>query len=287
MAKQALGKGLQALIPDSRVQELEQENRFVPVDQISSYSRQPRKFFQQDKIEELAQSVSRHGIIQPLLVTKTVDGYQLIAGERRLRAAKFAGLQEVPVIIISATEESKLELSLIENIQREDLNPIEEAMAYNSMVEELNLTQEEVAQRVGRERSTITNTIRLLKLPPDIKQHVVDEQLSMGHARALLSLKNSGQQCKISQHIIKKGLSVRDTEKLVQKQLQPTAPKSKSKRDVVITDLEERLKKRLSTKVTITQTKNSKGKISVEFYSVEELERIINLILLENENFGI
>ncbi len=284
MAKQALGKGLQALIPDSRLQELEQENRFIPVDQISSYSRQPRKFFHQDKIKELAQSISRHGIIQPLLVTKTAEGYQLIAGERRLRAAKFAGLLEVPAIIISATEDSKLELSLIENIQREDLNPIEEAMAYNSMVEELELTQEEVAQRVGRERSTISNTIRLLKLPPEVRQYLVDEQLSMGHARALLSLKGAGQQCRVGQHIIKKGLSVREVENMVQKLLRPPGKKTKPQPNVIITDLQERLKKKLSTKVTITQAKKSTGKISIEFYSAEELERITNLILLGNEN---
>jgi ParB family chromosome partitioning protein len=284
VAKQALGRGLQALIPDSRLEELEQEAHFIPIEQISSYPGQPRKFFHQDRIEGLAQSISQHGIIQPLVVTRTPAGYQLIAGERRLRAAKAAGLKEIPAIITSVAEEKRLELSLIENIQREDLNPLEEAMAYNSMMEELGLTQEEVAQRVGKERSTIANTLRLLKLPAEIKQYLVDEQLSMGHARAILSLNNISQQLKACHHIIKKELSVRETERYIQQLLHPTPAKTPPQVDAATANLEERLKRRLSTQVKISRSKKARGKISIEFYSVEDLERITNLILQEGEN---
>lgn len=286
MAKQALGKGLKALIPDSRLQELEQNTRFMPVEQISSYPEQPRKFFHQGKIRELTQSILRYGIIQPLVVTKTAEGYQLVAGERRLRAAKAAGLREVPVVINSVTDDNKLEISLIENIQREDLNPIEEALAYNSLIEGLGLTQEEVAKRVGKERSTITNTVRLLKLPAVIKQYVIDEQLSMGQARALLSLNNAGKQVTAGKYIMNKGLSVRETEKYVQKLLHPPLPKSPSKPDANLTYLEEKLKQKLATQVKINSSKDYKGKITLEFYSAEDLERITNFILFGDGNSG-
>ncbi len=284
MAKKALGKGLGALIPDSRLKELEHETYFIPVEEISSFSRQPRKFFQQDKIKELAQSIIRHGIIQPLLVCKKDDGYELIAGERRLRAAKEAGLKEVPAIISNISADKRLEVSIIENIQRENLNPIEEAMAYNSMIDDLNLSQEEVAERVGRQRSTITNTLRLLKLPAEIKQYVVNEEISMGHARALLSLKTSSQQITACQYVIKKGSSVRDTEKYVQKLQQPkVSNKNLPENNAFMADLEDKLKRKFSTKVKINQNRQKKGRISIEFYSTEDLDRIINLMFGAND----
>jgi ParB family chromosome partitioning protein len=283
VAKQALGKGLEALIPDSRLEELEREARFIPVEQISSFPGQPRKFFHPDKIGELSKSISQHGIIQPVLVTRTPEGYQLIAGERRLKAAKAAGLKEIPAVITSIAEDKRLELSLIENIQRENLNPVEEALAYKSMMDDLGLTQDEVAQRVGKERSTVANTLRLLKLPAEIKQSLVDQQLSMGHARALLALNSTRQQLAACQYITKKALSVRDTEKYVHKLLHPAPAKKPPRSDAVIDDLGERLKRKLGTQVKISRSKDYKGKITIEFYSAEDLERITNLILQTGE----
>jgi ParB family chromosome partitioning protein len=284
VAKQVLGKGLQALIPDSRLEELEREARYIPIAQISSFPGQPRKFFKQDKLENLAKSISQHGIIQPVLVTKSKGGeYQLIAGERRLKAAKEAGLLEIPAVITSIAEDKRLELSLIENIQRENLNPIEEALAYKSMLDDLGLTQEEIAQRISKERSTVTNSLRLLKLPAEIKQDLIDQKISMGHARAVLALNNTGQQLKACRYVTQKGLSVRETEKYVQKCLHPAPQKNLPQPDVQIADLENKLKKSMATKVKISLNKAYKGKISIEFYSAEDLERITNMLLYSEE----
>jgi len=277
MSKKALGRGLAALIPDSRLEELEQESYYIPVHQISSYAGQPRKFFHDKNLEELAQSIKNHGVIQPLIVTRTPEGYQLIAGERRLRAAKLAGLTEVPAIIAPIAEDKKLEVSLIENIQREDLNLIEEALAYQSMQDELGLTQEEIAQRVGKDRSTVANLLRLLKLPVQIKQYLAEGQISMGHARALLALGSTHKQLQVCQRIISHQMSVRETEKYIQRLERPARPKPSP--DAFFQDLEERLKQALSTKVKITHTAPSRGKISIEFYSAEELEHIIQIIM--------
>ncbi len=282
MIKNALGKGLEALIPDSRLEELERHNQYIPVEQISSYDLQPRQFFNEAALEELAASIRQHGIIQPLVVTRVPEGYQLIAGERRLRAAKLAGLREVPAIITNIAKEQQLEVSLIENIQREDLNPVEEAVAYQNMQDRLGLTQEEISQRVGKERSTVANFMRLLKLPSEIKQCLIEGQLTMGHARAVLALSSQQQQLEVCQRIIQRQLSVRDAERLVQRQEQP--PKSKPAPEVWLQEAEDKLKRALSTKVKISlqqqKSKSSprKGKIEIEFYSEDELGRLMEIL---------
>jgi len=280
--KNALGKGLEALIPDSRLEELERHNQYIPVEQISSYDLQPRQFFKEAALEELAASIRQHGIIQPLVVTRIPEGYQLIAGERRLRAAKLAGLREVPAIITNIAKEQQLEVSLIENIQREDLNPVEEAVAYQNMQDRLGLTQEEISQRVGKERSTVANFMRLLKLPSEIKQCLIEGQLTMGHARAMLALNSKQQQLEVCQRIIQRQLSVRDAERLVQRQEQP--PKPKPATEIWLQEAEDKLKRALATKVKIclqqqkSKSSPKKGKIEIEFYSEDELGRLMEIL---------
>lgn len=287
MIKNALGKGLGALIPDSRLEELERHNQYIPVEQISSYDLQPRQFFNEAALEELSASIRQHGIIQPLVVTRVPEGYQLIAGERRLRAAKLAGLREVPAIITNIAKERQLEVSLIENIQREDLNPVEEAVAYQNMQDRLGLTQEEISQRVGKERSTVANFMRLLKLPSEIKQCLIDGQLTMGHARAVLALSSKPRQLEVCQRIIQRQLSVREAERLVQRQGQPPKPKPAS--EVWLQEAEDKLKRALSTKVSLCfqpqKSKSSprKGRIQIEFYSEDELGRLMEILLSKGD----
>ena len=242
---------------------------------------QPRKHFSEEGIEELASSIKQYGIIQPLLVQKHDDYYEIIAGERRWRAAMKAGLKEVPVIVKDYTSREAVEISLIENIQREDLNPIEEALAYDRLIQEFELTQEQVAGRVSKSRSSVTNSLRLLKLADDVRQMVISGDLSEGHARTLLGLPNEEMQTLLAERIIKEKLSVRDTEKLVKKLTSTTPKKTKARdyqKEAILGNLSEQLKVILGTKVSITEKGKSKGKIEIEYYSDDELNRIFEML---------
>lgn len=283
MQRKALGKGLGALIP---LEPLENKNDSgkgvseIPIDKISLGRFQPRKVFNEEPLEELVHSVKKKGILQPVIVQKNKTGYELVAGERRLRAAKAANLKNIPAMIMNLSDLETLEVALFENIHRQDLNTIEEANVYYRLSQEFNLTQEEIAKRVGKDRSSIANFLRLLKLPQEIKKDIAENKLTMGHARALLSLANINEQLKLRNLILKKDLSVRQVESRI-KRFKADPPKSnKEKPDLFHKDLEENLKKSLGTKVSIT--KESKGgKIVIHFHSDEELERILETFSMQ------
>ncbi len=245
---------------------------------------QPRKQFNEDSIQELADSITQHGIIEPLVVTKRKKYYLLVSGERRWRAAMKAGLKEVPVIIKDYTDQEVLEIGLIENIQREDLNPIEEALAYQKLINEFNLKQDDVAERVSKSRTAITNTLRLLKLSEQVQEMVIDEKLSNGHARALLGIENPELQYETACKVFDERLSVRETEKLVKRLLNDSSsPKNESSAteedlSFLYKDLEEKFKYKLGAKTTIKAKNNEKGKIEIEYFSKEELEHIMEMI---------
>jgi ParB family transcriptional regulator, chromosome partitioning protein len=280
MQKQALGKGLGALIPDLSALDDKERKALgiheIDLDKIVPNEYQPRKVFDDEKLKELAASIREQGVIQPVIVHKTGGGYQLIAGERRWRASRLAGLKTIPALVKEATKRELLEMALIENVQREDLNPLEAAEAYKRLQDEFKLTQEELAKRVGKERSTIANFLRVLGLPKEIKQDLARGALSMGHAKALLSIDRVRDQLLASSHMVKKGLSVREAELLVQSLKNP--PKEKRvRRDQELVSLEETLKKSLGTKVSIS-AKAKGGRIVIEYYSAEELDRILEKI---------
>ena len=274
-AKKVLGRGLGALIPQKNATPSGHSGSALelPIEQITPNPYQPRKTFNDAGIRELAESVRSHGIVQPLLVTRNGAKYQLIAGERRFRAAKLAGLTTVPAIVKDPIVGlGALEIALIENIQREDLNPIEEAMAYQQLHDEFGLTQEEVARRVGKERSTVANSLRLLRLPEKVKKLVASMQLTMGHARALLSLQGTKRQEDLAERIVRDDLSVRQTEAIVSPSPEK-AKKQKAPKDVFTRDAEERLKKSLRTKVEIRRKRRG-GTIQIAFASEDELIRL-------------
>lgn len=283
MAKRpALGKGLGALIPD--IEKEDRKNFFsCGIEEIIPSRYQPRKGFDDGRLTELANSIKEKGIIEPLIVRKRDKGYELIVGERRWRAAQRAGIKEVPVIVRDVTTAEAMELALIENLQREDLNPLEEAEAYKRLMEEFHYTQEELAKRIGKDRATVANAVRLLKLPQEIKAYLADESISSGHARTLLGLDNPAEQKMACAKVIKGSLSVRETERLVKR-----LNAQRSKRDVDVMPpreeelnlefLEETLRKFLGTKVRIPK-RGRKGKIEIEFYSEEDLERIVEIIM--------
>lgn len=277
MAKR-LGKGLEALLGD--FDEKSEEVVMIPIDECRTNPYQPRKTFDADALEELKVSIQEYGIIQPLIVRKSIKGYEIVAGERRFRAAKLAGFDEVPAIVKDYDDAKMMEIALLENLQREDLTVIEEAMAYKSLIEELKLTQEELSQKIGKSRSHISNTIRLLSLPDHVITFVNNGQLSMGHARALLGLKNKEDLNQLVKKIIKEQLNVRQVEHLVS-ELNEKKPKKKKKRtvkkDIFLLRQEEILREHLGTNVKIEKNKN-KGKIEIEFYTDDELEKIINLL---------
>ena len=280
MAKRkALGKGLSALIPDANRQENGEERFFhCPIEAIVPNPYQPRQDFSVSELEEMISSVREKGIITPLLVSRTESGYQLIAGERRWRAAQKAGLERVPVVVREATLTEALELALIENIHRKDLNPIEEALAYKRLLEETGATQDTVAKRLGKDRSTITNMLRLLKLPASIQKDVIDGRLSMGHARVLAGLKNRKEQKVLRYAVLNKGLSVRQLEALVKKKGSPAlSGKRESKPDYYMQSLADNLKRSLGTKVDIRK-RGKEGRIVIYFYSDDELERLLDLL---------
>lgn len=306
MAKRTgLGRGLGAIFGEDVVENSEGENRSVSRETSPDYTveekkeepgkeymmklsiiepnkGQPRKDFNEESIGELADSIKRYGVLQPLLVKKSGDHYEIVAGERRWRAAKEAGLREVPVVIKEYTKQQAMEIALIENVQREDLNPIEEAQAYQQLMQEFELTQEEIAERVSRSRTAITNCMRLLKLDKRVQDMLIQGQLSSGHARALLSLENQDAQYQIGLKIIDQKLSVREVEKLVKllgKPKKQEKPKEEEKDlSFIFKDLEERMKQVMGTKVIINKKDRNKGRIEIEYYSEAELERIVELI---------
>ena len=287
--KTGLGKGLDSLIADKtpKTQKQKAENAdgavMMNITKVEPNREQPRKKFDEDALLELSESIKQFGVLQPLLVQERDDYYEIIAGERRWRAAKLAGLKEVPVIIKKLTEQQIMEISLIENIQREDLNPIEEAQAYKRLLTEFNLKQDEVAERVSKSRTAVTNAMRLLKLDDRVQQMVIDEMLTTGHARALLGINDIEKQYVTAQKIFDEKLSVRDTEKLVKsiqsekKEKKEDTYKIDPKLEAIYRDLEEQMKKILGTKVLINSKNEKSGKIEVEYYSQEELDRIIDL----------
>ncbi len=277
--RKALGKGLSALIPDADEFDDRDKQFFqCPVEVIEPNPYQPRQTFSPHELEEMVRSVKEKGIITPLLVNKTETGYQLIAGERRWRAAQKAGLRRIPVVVREVTPTESLELALIENIHRKDLNPIEEAFAYAKLLEETRITQDVLAKRLGKDRSSITNLLRLLKLPVQIQQDVIDGHLSMGHARLLAGLKNSEDQWTLRNTIIKRGLSVRQSEALAKRGKDSTNTREKgSTKDPYLQSLEDNLKRSLGTKVEIKK-RGSKGSLVVHFYSDDELDRLLELL---------
>lgn len=251
----------------------------IPLNKIKTYSEQPRKFFDNENIAELAESIKNHGIIQPILLRKNKSNYIIVAGERRFRAAKMLGLKEVPAIIKDLTENEVLEISLIENIQREDLNPIEEAIAYKKLLQEFNLTQQELSSRIGKSRVAITNTMRLLKLDERVQQYLIENVISEAHGRVLLSLENNDLQYEFAQKVIDNKLSVRDLERSIKLFLENSnKPKKESKAvNPYVKDVQNKLQDYFGTKVIIDD-KNQKGKIAIEYYSEEDLNRILELI---------
>lgn len=254
----------------------------LKVSQIEPNSSQPRKNFDEDSLKELSESMKQYGVLQPLLVQKKDDHFEIIAGERRWRAAKLAGLTEVPVVIREYNRQQTMEVALIENVQRADLNPIEEALAYQKLIQEFHLTQEEIAGRVSKNRATITNSMRLLKLDQRVQNMLAEDQISSGHARALLSLESGDRQFAMAQKIVQENLSVRDVEKLVKILGRPAKEKKKQETgpdiELVYRQLEENLKTIMGTKVIINRKDKNKGRIEIEYYSQEELERLIELM---------
>ena len=294
--KRGLGKGLDSLIPTNVMMESEVKHAtvstasspeeekdgtlMVKLSKVEPNREQPRKNFDEDSLQELAESLKQFGMLQPILVQNRGDYYEIIAGERRWRAAKIAGLKEVPVIVRELTDQEIVEISLIENIQREDLNPIEEAQAYKRLLTEFHLKQDEVAERVSKSRPAVTNSMRLLKLCDEVQKMVVDDMISTGHARALISIEDPEEQYLIAQKIFDEKLSVREVEKLVKDLHKPPKPPKEENKTLqaIYQEISERLKQSLSTKVSVSAKQNGAGKIEIEFYNHEDLERLLERI---------
>lgn len=279
-AKRGLGKGLHALIPEE-AEKAKEGVAQVPIDEIYPNKNQPRVHFDQEKLEELARSIKEHGVIQPIVLVREEKGYKIIAGERRWRAAKMAGLSEMPAVLMTVTEMQVMELALIENLQREDLNEVEAAVAYRELMDRFQLTQQDIAQRIGKSRTAIANTLRLLNLPENMQKLIRSNGISAGHGRCLLSLEGTKQEV-LLQKILKDQLSVREAEKLAQSMKKEPAPKKKKEsttalNELFIIDLEERLQQSLGTRVTVVE-KNNRGKIEIEFYGNEDLDRIVEML---------
>ena len=293
--RKGLGKGLDSLIPDNKsakVQNPEQEKKqedpasvsgeqMMKINMVEPNREQPRRNFEEDALLELADSIKQYGVLQPLIVRKRKDYYEIIAGERRWRAAKIAGVKEVPVIVKDYNEQEILEIALIENIQRENLNPIEEAMAFKKLLEEFNLKQDEVAERVSKSRTAVTNSMRLLKLDSRVQQMIVDDMISTGHARALLAIDDKELQYTLANKIFDEKLSVRETEKLIKSIKTPKKEKEKKiiENAFIYEDLEDKMKQILGTKVHVSAKGKGKGKIEIEYYSDKELERMFEMIM--------
>mgnify|MGYP004457724253 FL=1 len=294
--KKGLGKGLDSLIPDNKsMKSITSEKtveskedaaaksgvQVMKINEVEPNRDQPRKNFDEDALLELSDSIKQFGVLQPLLVRKRKDYYEIIAGERRWRAAKLAGVKEVPVIEKEYTDQEILEIGLIENIQRENLNPIEEAIAYKRLLEEFNLKQDEVAERVSKSRTAVTNSMRLLKLSDKVQQMIIDDMISTGHARALLAIDDPELQYTLANKIFDEKLSVRETEKLVKEIKNPKKPKEKKPvaNSFIYQDLEEKMKSVFGTKVSIASKGKGKGKIEIEYYSDDELEHLFDMMM--------
>ena len=289
-AKKGLGRGLDTLIPKGVVvndKPSSTENvkpakpdQFVKITKVEPNRNQPRKKFDEDSLQELSDNIKIHGVLFPILVVNRGDYYEIVAGERRWRAAKMAGLKEIPVIIRDYTEKQIAEISLIENIQRTDLNAIEEAKAYKNLIEEYNYKQDELAERVSKSRTAITNSMRLLKLSDSVQDMIVEDLISAGHARALLSIENPEEQYELAQRVMDEKLSVRDIEKIVKTKNKPKIEKKKNeKQEALYNDIAEKLKASLGTKVTITPKGDSMGKVEIDFYTQDDLQKIMDLLL--------
>ena len=293
MAARGLGKGLDALIPAGDKKITKEENTkgaetIVKITKVEPNRSQPRKNFDEDALQELADSIKQFGLLQPILVQDKGEYYEIIAGERRWRAAKLAGLKEVPVIIRNYSSQEIVEISLIENIQREDLNPIEEAQAYKRLLTEFNLKQDEVADRVSKSRTAVTNSMRLLKLCDEVQQMIINGMISTGHARALIGIEDPEEQYNIAQKIFDEKLSVRDVEKLVKNIGKPSTTKLRKPNEtdksleIIYQDIEDRLKEKLSTKVSISGKGNGAGKIEIEFYNHDDLDKLVDILTKQN-----
>ena len=287
--KRGLGKGLDTMIPPVKNEKKSEKGdpakgpeTLVNITKVEPNREQPRKNFDEDALLELSESIKQYGLLQPILVQDRKDYYEIIAGERRWRAAKLAGLKQVPVIIKNLTDKEIVEISLIENIQRENLNPIEEAQAYKRLLNEFHLKQDEVAERVSKSRTAVTNSMRLLKLSDDVQRMVIDEMITTGHARALLGVEDPAEQYNLAQRIFDEKLSVREVEKIVKNMGKPVKPKKEKVVDksmqVIYDDISEKLKTQLGTKVNIVPKEDGSGKIEIEFYSHDELDRILDLM---------
>ena len=288
--RKGLGKGLDTLIPKGVVvndktsasDKIEAANpdQVVKITKVEPNRNQPRKKFDEDELQELSDSIKIHGVLFPILVVNRGDYYEIVAGERRWRAAKMAGLKEVPVIIRDFTEKQIAEISLIENIQRTDLNPIEEAKAYRDLIDKYNYTQDQLAERISKSRTAITNTMRLLKLSDNVQDMIMEDLISAGHARALLSIDNTKEQYELAQRVMDEKLSVRDIEKIVKDKNKPKIQKKKNeKQEALYRDIEDKLKASIGTKVTITAKGDSMGKIEIDFYNQDDLQKIMDLLL--------
>ncbi len=293
--RKGLGKGLDSLIPENKsakvssseskkteeTAELKSGEQMMKINMVEPNRDQPRRNFEEDALLELADSIKQYGVLQPLIVRKRNDYYEIIAGERRWRAAKMAGVKEVPVIIKEYNEQEILEIALIENIQRENLNPIEEAMAFKKLLEEFNLKQDEVAERVSKSRTAVTNSMRLLKLDQRVQQMIIDDMISTGHARALLAIDDPEQQYVLANKIFDEKLSVRETEKLIKEIKNPKKQKEKKiiENAFIYEDIEDKMKQVLGTKVHVASKGKGKGKIEIEYYSDKELERMFDMIM--------
>lgn len=310
--RSGLGKGLDTLIPQNKniensektaskttknevvkekivekvIEKVVHEEQMVKISKIEPNREQPRRNFEEDALLELADSIRQFGVLQPLLVQKKGDFYEIIAGERRWRAAKLAGLKEVPVIVRDYSEQEIVEIALIENIQRENLNPIEEAMAYKKLLTEFKLKQDEVAERVSKSRTAVTNSMRLLKLNEKIQKMIIDEMISTGHARALLALENEQEQYHLAVRIFDEKLSVREVENIIRSMKNPKQPKEKKvvENSFIYQDLENKMIDVIGTKVIVNQKGKGKGKIEIEYYSQDELERIFDLLMSIKQN---
>ena len=287
--KRGLGKGLDTMIPPVKNEKKSEKGdpakgpeTHVNITKVEPNREQPRKNFDEDALLELSESIKQYGLLQPILVQDRKDYYEIIAGERRWRAAKLAGLKQVPVIIKNLTDQEIVEISLIENIQRENLNPIEEAQAYKRLLNEFHLKQDEVAERVSKSRTAVTNSMRLLKLSDDVQRMVIDEMITTGHARALLGVEDPAEQYNLAQRIFDEKLSVREVEKIVKNMGKPVKTKKEKVVDksmqVIYDDISEKLKTQLGTKVNIVPKEDGSGKIEIEFYSHDELDRILDLM---------
>lgn len=293
--RKGLGKGLDSLIPENKsakasgseskkteeTAEIKSGEQMMRINMVEPNRDQPRRNFEEDALLELADSIKQYGVLQPLIVRKRNDYYEIIAGERRWRAAKMAGVKEVPVIIKEYNEQEILEIALIENIQRENLNPIEEAMAFKKLLEEFDLKQDEVAERVSKSRTAVTNSMRLLKLDQRVQQMIIDDMISTGHARALLAIDDPEQQYVLANKIFDEKLSVRETEKLIKEIKNPKKQKEKKiiENAFIYEDIEDKMKQVLGTKVHVASKGKGKGKIEIEYYSDKELERMFDMIM--------